>query len=332
MPERKKIERYYSREKVEFLRTFIHGYMDENGLTPQQMYDLIMQPEIKARISDAWTENGIRLSKVKARPHPKNGGRDIIRNWTERYPFSVHESFLPKADRFLKETARSTQSPHLHEQTRLERRAKLAALRELTGTERSSSARAAGLKTDHTYCAALIDLSNDDCVLGCMIFQFEDDATGSFHMFRFNAQLYRKTREFNLKDGNCQSLLFSREQTAIFASGLCSVRSGGLYKNGAISRIEVDALYSDVIDTSTVGDSEFWFSQSGLNPALGRFSLDFQIKRKVGQDKTYERHEISIFAGVFYKDQKDQYGERLRLADFPISDERLTLLEEMASY
>lgn len=332
MSSTQQIQRYYSREKVEFLQAFIKDYMSKKQLSPQQMYDRIMEPEIAENISKAWTETGIRLSRVKARPHQGNEGRDIIRNWIQRYPFSVHEGFLPKADRFLREVKGTISPSQEWKQTQLERKAKLAALRELLGDGQSSGLQEGGLRTDHTYCLALIDLSNEDRVLGCITFHFDDDTTGSFHMFRFDRHLYEGTSENNLKDGNCKSLQFNDEQISLFASGLCSIRRGHIFRDGKYGEIDVDALYADVIETSCVGGSEFWFDKKGMNSILGRFHFRYKLKRKIDPKAGRGRDEIFVYAGVFYRDLKDRYGDRLRLIDFPISDKQLRLLEERSGY
>lgn len=94
---------FRSPEEIEYLRLIFESYMQSENLTPQKLYDRIMAPEIDAEISRSKREDGITLSRVQARPDQDGKGRDIVRNWITRYPFSVSKEFLKYAYRFAEQ-------------------------------------------------------------------------------------------------------------------------------------------------------------------------------------------------------------------------------------
>lgn len=92
---------HWPQYKIDFYKDILLRYSQAHSVSPQQLYDQIMQPEITAKIRDHQARHGVALSVVEARPNQGDNGRDLIRKWLHHPHGKVARGFLKYVRRFV---------------------------------------------------------------------------------------------------------------------------------------------------------------------------------------------------------------------------------------
>lgn len=92
---------HWPQYRVDCYKEILLRYMGQKSLSPQKLYDQIMEPEIRARRRDYQARHGVALSVVEARPNPGDNGRDLIRKWLHKPDGTVSRGFLRYVRRFI---------------------------------------------------------------------------------------------------------------------------------------------------------------------------------------------------------------------------------------
>lgn len=150
---------YWPRYRIALYKALLIAFAEKNSLSPQKLYDLIMEPEIKQNIRDYRIKHGVNLSAVEARPHRDGNGRDIIRKWLYRDDGTVAHGFLKYVRRFVRKEWRTfIQFQHARENVQLERaRYHCVAIRDMIGErtyfDQHTSILAVGRRYDFLLCS-----------------------------------------------------------------------------------------------------------------------------------------------------------------------------------
>ena len=159
----KRSREHWPKYRVSLYRHLLIEYASSKSLSPQQLYDLIMEPEIEQRIRDYRARHGVELSSVEARPHPDGNGRDIIRKWLYRTDGTVAEGFLKFVRRFIRSDWKTfIRYRDARKKVQLERTTyQCAALKDMINGDTLLDVRGTFLKVGARHFYALLPKKND---------------------------------------------------------------------------------------------------------------------------------------------------------------------------
>tara|TARA_R100001086_G_scaffold37312_1_gene16652 strand:- start:266 stop:1366 length:1101 start_codon:yes stop_codon:yes gene_type:complete len=93
--------KHWPQYRIDYYKEVLLRYSERNSVSPQTLYDQIMEPEIAANIRDNQARHGVTLSVAEARPNQGDNGRDLIRKWLHNPDGKIAHGFLKYVRRFL---------------------------------------------------------------------------------------------------------------------------------------------------------------------------------------------------------------------------------------